>query len=125
MFDGVCVLCTRSMRFILRRERLPLLAFASLQSEVGRRLTDACGLNPTTTDSVVLIEDGTAYVESEAAVRIARYLRLPWRAAALLRFVPALVRDPVYRLVARHRYRVFGRLDAEWSPSPELERRFL
>ena len=125
LFDGVCNLCDASVNFLIDRDPGARLRFASLQSDAGSRLLALHGIDRTTTDSVVLVEDGRAWVESDAAARIARHLPWPWRAGAAFRFLPRLLRDGAYRLVARNRYRWFGTREACRLPTPELRARFL
>lgn len=125
LFDGVCNLCAASVVFILRHERRPTLRFASLQSPAGRRLLVEHGLDPDAVDSVVMLEDGRAHVRSEAALRIARRLRAPWRWAAMLGLLPRGVRDRLYDAAARRRYRLFGRREACMVPDEPLRARFL
>lgn len=114
-----------SVRFILRRDRYSRLRFASLQSASGRKIVSAYGIDPASQDSLVLIEDHTAYLESEAVLRIARHLRWPWSLAGYCRWLPRALRDSIYRWIARHRYGWFGRLDREWSPPDSVGERFL
>jgi predicted DCC family thiol-disulfide oxidoreductase YuxK len=89
IFDGVCHLCASSVQFILRHERAPMLFFASVQSPAGAGLMRTFGLDPGDVKTVVFIENGTAFVRSEAALRIACHLRQPWRMlAAVTRLIP-------------------------------------
>ncbi|MEN9937451.1 MAG: hypothetical protein RLZZ387_4030 [Chloroflexota bacterium] len=126
LFDGVCNLCQWSVRFIIARDPREVFRFASLQSHAGRELLAAHGLpTPTAPESVVLVQSGKAYVESEAALRIARRLRPPWSLLYALIVAPRPLRDAIYRFVARNRYRWFGRQEACWLPTPELRGRFL
>jgi len=125
LFDGVCGLCNASVGFVLERERGPTLRFAPLQSDAARSLLVRCGIDPEGLDTLVLIEGDRAWVRSDAALRIARHLRAPWRWCHAFRVVPRFVRDTVYRCVARVRYRMFGRLDACVMPTPELASRFV
>ncbi|WP_027481891.1 thiol-disulfide oxidoreductase DCC family protein [Deinococcus pimensis] len=124
LYDGVCNLCSASVQFILGRERDGRLRFASQQSEAGRALLARHHL-PLTPRAVVLIEDGRAYAGSDAALRVARYLKSPWRLLWALRVVPRPLREAVYALVARSRYRLFGKREACWLPRPEWRARFL
>lgn len=110
------------MQFVIRHEATARFRFASLQSEAGQRLRAAHGVN---VDSVVLIEDGRAYIESEAALRITRHLRAPWNWLRIAAVVPISWRNTVYRQVASHRYEWFGKRDVCWLPTPELAHRFL
>lgn len=125
-FDGVCNLCARSVQFIIRHDPVAYFCFASLQSAAGQEAVAAIasqrGKAP---DAVVLLRQGRYYTGSDAAVRIARHLSGGWRLLSLLRFVPRLVREPVYRFIARHRYRWFGKKQSCWLPSPALKNRFL
>jgi len=125
LYDGVCGLCTGSVRFIIRREAGSDIRFASLQSTVGRDLAGRYGLDASALDAMILIETGRAFEGSDAALRVARRLRGAWRLVAVLLALPKLLREPVYRWVARNRYRLFGRLDAEWRPDSAYEDRFL
>jgi predicted DCC family thiol-disulfide oxidoreductase YuxK len=125
LFDGVCGLCTRSVRFILRRDSSRRLQFASLQSAVGRQLAAEAGVEGKVLETLILIEDGRAFVRSDAVLRIAGALGAPWSLVAPLLLVPRFIREPLYRIVARHRYRFFGRLDREWAPASAYEERFL
>lgn len=125
LFDGVCNLCSGSVQFILKRDRQGRFRFASLQSEVGRRLMTEHGLDPDALSSVVLIEDGRAYQESTAALRIARHLPGAWKLLRAFLVIPRPLRDAAYRLIARNRYRWFGKTESCWLPTPELRARFL
>ncbi len=127
LFDGVCNLCHRTVQFILRHDRARRFVFASQQSEVGQQLLSQHGI-PTAaalTDSVVVVEEGRVWLESDAALHILYRLGGVWRIPALLRWVPKGLRDWVYRLVAKNRYRLFGRLERCMVPTPELKERFL
>jgi predicted DCC family thiol-disulfide oxidoreductase YuxK len=109
LFDGQCNLCNASIAFIVTRDDKEWFRFASLQSALGRRLLDQYGLLSERQDTVVLIEEDRAFTRSTAALRIARRLRWPWTLFFGLIVVPRFVRDFVYALVARNRYRWFGR----------------
>lgn len=125
LFDGVCNLCNGSVQFILKRDPHGRFRFASLQSDAGRGLLHAHGLPADALESVVLVEDGRAWTRSDAALRIARGLSGGWRAAGVLRVVPRPLRDAVYGLVARNRYRWFGKRESCMIPTPEWRARFL
>ncbi len=125
LFDGVCNFCAWSVRFIIDRDPGQIFRFASLQSDTGRRLLVEQGLNPDAIDSVVLIEDGKAWCESDAALRVCRHLRWPWNWFWPLRCLPRFLRDAIYRLIARNRYRWFGKMEACMVPTAEMRARFL
>lgn len=124
LFDGVCNLCAWSVRFIIARDPRARFRFAPLQSPLGQRLSTEYGFNAAALETVVLIEDGRVYTESDAALRIARALTWPWPMAALCRGVPRPVRDGLYGFVCRNRYRWFGKTEVCMVPSPALKARF-
>jgi predicted DCC family thiol-disulfide oxidoreductase YuxK len=125
LFDGVCNLCSGAVQFIIRRDPAGRFRFASLQSPLGEELLARFGIDRDVTDSVILVEGDRCYQESDAALRVARGMKGAWKALAALRLIPRPLRDAVYRLVARNRYRWFGRQETCWLPTPELRGRFL
>ena len=125
LFDGHCGLCDGSVDFILRRDRRARFRFAALQSQAARALFAAHGTPRPDTDSLLLLEQGVLHAESEAVLRIARGLGLPWSLLGSLRLVPRAPRDALYRWVARHRYRWFGQRSTCRIPDPEQAARFL
>ena len=124
-FDGVCNLCSASVQFIIEHERAPTIRFASLQSALAQRVLPPLGVNPAALESLVFVEDGKASTRSTAAMRIARHFRAPWSYARVFAAVPAFLRDAIYLLIAKNRYRLFGQKDSCWMPTPELKQRFL
>ena len=125
LFDGVCNLCNGSVQFILRRDPEARFRFASLQSAVGQRYLDELRIGRQALDSMILIEGGRWFRESDAALRIARLLPGPWKMLGLFRLLPRPLRDRLYRFIARNRYRWFGKRESCWLPTPELRGRFL
>jgi predicted DCC family thiol-disulfide oxidoreductase YuxK len=125
LFDGVCTLCNHSVDFVVRHDPARHFKLASLQSEVGQALLARYGLAHDTPDSIVLIEDGRAYVRSTAALKIAAKLdgALPLLQAFLA--IPPALRDAVYDYVARNRYRWFGKRETCRLPTLEERARFL
>ena len=125
VFDGVCVLCSASARFVLRNDDSGHFRLTAAQSPVGQALYRHVGLSPTDYDTFLLVEDGRALFKSDAALRVARRLGLPWSLVGLLGIVPRAARDAVYDLVARNRYRVFGRRETCFLPTADHADRFL
>ena len=126
LYDGVCALCNGAVTFVLKRDRTHSTRFAPLQGDTAARyLADHPEL--AAIDSMIWIDrDGNAAVRSAAALAIARHVGGVWPAlAAIASMVPAVLRDAVYDLVARHRYRWFGRYDACPIPPAEARSRFL
>jgi len=125
LYDGVCNLCSGAVRFIVKRDPGGYFRFAQLQSERSHRLLEQHGLAADERTTIVLIEGAAAFSQSEAVLRIARRLRPPWLALVCLRVFPRWVRDAVYALVSRHRYRWFGRKAVCELPPENLCSRFL
>lgn len=124
-FDGVCVLCNGFVRFLLRHDRHRTFRFASSGSAAGRAIFAATAQDPDNPSSVVLVEGERHYRESDAIIRAVGQLGGAWRSVAILRIVPRVLRDAVYRLAARHRYRWFGRTAHCAVPEPDWADRFL
>jgi predicted DCC family thiol-disulfide oxidoreductase YuxK len=124
-FDGICNLCNAFVGFAIRRDSAARFRFAALQSATANELLGGGRVEGLPGGSIVLMEDGRTYRNSTAVLRIARSLRFPWPVAFALTAVPAPLRDWVYRLVARNRYRWFGRRSHCMVPAPELQARFL
>ena len=130
LYDGVCGLCSRLIQFLLKHDRRAVFAFASLQSATGRTLVERFGGNPDELTSFAVLPDyraGTALMlrRSSAALFVARELGWPWKATLAMRILPTSVLDRLYDIVARTRYRVFGRLEQCLVPRPEFRRRFI
>jgi predicted DCC family thiol-disulfide oxidoreductase YuxK len=125
LFDGVCNLCNASVNFIIDRDPQGRFSFAALQGEIGQGFLRRHGLATEVFDTLVLIDQGRLHQRSGAALRIARRLRWPWPLLAVCWLVPLPLRDAVYGLVSRNRYRWFGRQDACRLPTPQLGARFL
>jgi len=126
VFDGVCVLCSRWVDFILRHDRAGRFRLAAMQGQQGRALLIAHGLSPDDPVSFLLVEGEQGYSDTDAIARVLQQLGGRWRwAAAVLRTVPRGLRDPLYRWVARNRYRVFGRREQCRLPEAEQAWRFI
>jgi predicted DCC family thiol-disulfide oxidoreductase YuxK len=130
LYDGVCGLCHRLNRFVLARDRAERFRFAALQSDLARKILTRHGRDPRDLDTLYLVlghgrPDERLLRKSDAALWILRELGGPWRAAGALRVVPRPLRDVGYDLVARTRYRLFGRYDACPLPDPRHRARFL
>ena len=125
IFDGHCVLCSRSAQFVLRHDGRGVYRLLAAQTPLGRALYVHYGLDPHDYESMILIADGVAWLKSEAVIRIAEGLGLPWSLAAVARVLPRAWRDPLYGVLARNRFRVFGRRDTCYLPDPRHADRFL
>jgi len=125
LFDGVCNFCNGAVNFVIARDKAGYFKFAPLQSEIGEQITVKQGIDFEKTDSIVLVEDHRAYIQSTAALKIARRLDGLWPVFYGLIIVPRPIRDLAYKLFAKYRYKLFGRQDACMIPRPEVRARFL
>ncbi len=112
VYDGVCALCDWTVRYVIAHEITPSIRFVAIQSEEGRALAREADIDPEAPESFLFIENGRLMKDSEALFALGRQLRGPARAAPLARLLPRFVADALYRLVARNRYRWFGRKTA-------------
>ncbi len=127
LFDGVCNLCDASVQFVMRHDRDARVRFASLQSAAAKPFLARAGLDPQYLDSLVFVDAaGRVLVGPDAALAVGAQLDAPWSALARIgRLLPRPLREAGYRLVARHRYRVFGKKEACRLPTPAERARFL
>jgi len=125
IFDGVCNLCNGVVTWIIPRDPDQHVRFVALQSPAGQRLLQQYVIDSALTDSVIVIDGSTVFVESDAALRICHYLRWPWPLLRHLHIIPRAWRDIVYRWVARNRYRWFGTQAECMLPAPAHAKRFL
>ena len=124
IFDGDCLFCQRSVRFIHRHDRAQRFRFASRQSAAGERLLQDAGVG-LAPNSMVLVDDAGVWLRSDAVLRIAAQLGAPWSWARLGLWVPRVLRDAIYRVVAAVRQRISAHLPACELPDTALRARFL
>ena len=126
LFDGVCNLCDGAIQFIIKHDKKDVFRYASLQSELGKKLVAERGLNPEDIDSIMLIEPGVAYYrKSTAALEISRDLSGGYSLLKNFLFIPEVIRDGIYNFIANHRYKWFGKKEQCMIPTPELKAKFL
>jgi predicted DCC family thiol-disulfide oxidoreductase YuxK len=124
LYDGVCVFCSRWVRFVIARDREKRFRFTPIQSAYGTRLAQAFGIDPDDPDTNAVVHGGQVHLKSDAALTVLS--NLPgWSWTRALFAVPKPLRDAVYGLVARNRYRIFGRYDVCFVPDAELRKRVL
>ncbi|WP_058308121.1 thiol-disulfide oxidoreductase DCC family protein [Gracilibacillus massiliensis] len=124
LFDGVCNFCSSSVQFIIKRDPNQKFQFASLQSDVGQQLISNYNV-PKDIDSLVLIEGNRYYTKSTAALRIAKSLHRLYPLVSIFLLIPKIVRDRVYQIIAKNRYRWFGKKEHCMLPSPKDRERFI
>ena len=124
LFDGVCNFCDASVQFILQRDPKETFHFASIQSEAGQELLRKYNV-PANMDSMILIENDKVYYKSSAALRISRHLQGAWKLLYVFMVVPSPIRNLVYDVIAKNRYKWFGQKESCMLPQPNERKRFL
>ena len=130
LYDGVCGLCSRLLRFVIRHDRRCVFRFASLQSVVGKAVVARSGGNPEDLTSFYVFANfraprGRVLTRSNAALFVAGELGWPWKALRVAGLLPAVLLDRAYDVIARLRYRLFGRHEQCETPPPEFRSRFI
>jgi predicted DCC family thiol-disulfide oxidoreductase YuxK len=125
VFDGECVLCSANARFVLRRDRRRRFRLTTAQGPLGAALYRHFGLRADEDGTILVLDRGRVLTDSDAAIAIPAGLGWPWRLAGAFRAVPRRLRDPLYRWVARNRFRWFGRRETCWLPDPADSDRIL
>jgi len=130
LYDGVCGLCNHLVQFILKRDQHNRFLFASLQSEFATTLLKRHGADARDLDTFyVVIDHGKpserVLMRSDAILHVVKTLGGVWTLASVGRILPRVIRDAMYRLVARNRYRVFGKHESCMLPSPQHRAKFL
>jgi predicted DCC family thiol-disulfide oxidoreductase YuxK len=125
LFDAVCNLCNTSVQYVIKHDPKAFFTFASLQGETGQTLLKKYGLSADDLNSFVLIQNDKALTRSAAALTVARQLDGLSKLLYGFIIVPAFIRDGVYNMIAKNRYKWFGKRDSCMIPSPELNSRFL
>jgi predicted DCC family thiol-disulfide oxidoreductase YuxK len=124
LYDGVCVLCSTAVRYVLAHEREPLIRFVAIQSGEGQRLSQQHGLDLQSPETFLFLEEDRILKKSDAAIALLKHIKGPARALGVAGFIPKAWRDAAYDLIARHRYKIFGRYEACHLPSKETLHRF-
>lgn len=125
LFDAECVLCSANAQFVLKHDKLEHFLLASMQGEAGTALYRAHGMDPNDPSSMIIVEGSKVRQDSDAVLSIFEALGFPWRLVSILRIIPAVLRDAVYRWIARNRYRLFGKRSNCWVAPPEYRARIL
>lgn len=126
LFDGICNLCNSAVNFIIKRDKADNYRFAPLQSDIASDLLNERAIDSSKIDSLILIVPGEAYyLKSSAALKIGRSFGGIWHLLALLEWLPRPIRDWGYDLIARFRYRIFGKKSECMVPEPGIKSKFL
>jgi predicted DCC family thiol-disulfide oxidoreductase YuxK len=124
LYDGVCVFCSRWVRFVAKRDTQRRFRFTAIQSGYGTHLAQAFGIDPDDPDTNAVIHGRKAFFKSDAALTVLSDLP-GWKWVRALRAIPKPLRDAVYNLVARNRYRIFGKYEECFVPDAELRARVM
>ena len=124
LFDGECNFCDKSVQFIIKRDPEVIFSFTSQQGEAGQQMIKKHHA-PSSIESIILIENDTYYLKSSAALRICRHLQGAWKLLFIFILVPYPIRDFFYNILAKNRYKWFGKKDRCTLPTPEVRKRFL
>lgn len=124
VFDGECVLCSGFFQFLLRNDRKKRFAFATAQSPLGQKMYRDLGLPTDEFETNLVVVDGVTHQRLDAFAAAMSALGWPWRGLSVCHFLPVLIKDPLYHLVARNRYRLFGRYNSCIVPDQKVRDRF-
>ncbi|MGF6428839.1 MULTISPECIES: thiol-disulfide oxidoreductase DCC family protein [Bradyrhizobium] len=124
LYDGVCIFCSRWVRFVIARDTARRFRFTPIQSGYGTRLARAFGIDPDDPDTNAVVHGGVAYMKSDAALTVLSHLP-GWGWTRTLFAVPKPLRDAVYSLIARNRYRIFGKYETCFVPDADMRARVL
>ncbi|MCW5515336.1 thiol-disulfide oxidoreductase DCC family protein [Muriicola sp. Z0-33] len=126
LFDGICNLCNNAVQYVIKRDKRNRFCFAPLQGSTGQQFIKERGIDTSKIDSIILVDPNVAYyVKSTAALKIGQQFGGGYRLLAVLEWIPSPFRDWIYDLVAKRRYRWFGKKDACMVPTPELKVKFM
>jgi len=125
LFDGVCNFCNRTVRVIIKHDKADKFKFAQLQSDLAKELLLKQGLDQNELSSVILIEGDQVYTKSDAVIRIAHQLSGWPTIVSYSKWVPKAIRNFFYDLIAKYRYRLFGKQDNCIIPDKKVQDKFL
>ncbi len=124
LFDGICNLCNASVQYVIKHDKKKLFRFASLQSSFGESVLKQYNLPVNTFNSFILLIDNKIYTRSTAALLVAKKLSGLIKLLYAFIIIPRFIRDAVYDIIAKNRYKWFGKKEACWVPTPELKSLF-
>ncbi len=122
-FDGVCNLCNGAINFIIDRDKKGYFKFAPLQSSIAENYIPQSVIEKT--DSIILWNSGQLYSKSTAALKISRHMDGAWKGLYAFMIIPRFIRDFVYEIIAKNRYKWFGKRDSCRMPTKDIKNRFL
>lgn len=124
-FDGLCNLCNAAVQFVIKRDPSAIFKFCSLQSPIAARLLPDHNFQSQNLNTFILLQNNKIYKRSTAALKVASQLQSPYKLLYGFIIVPSIVRDWVYNLISKNRYKWFGKRNECMLPDPKLATRFL
>jgi predicted DCC family thiol-disulfide oxidoreductase YuxK len=124
LFDGICNLCNASVQYVIKHDKKRLFRFASLQSSFGEKVLKENNLPHNTFNSFILLDKNKIYSRSTAALLVAKKLSGIVKLLYAFIIVPKFIRDFIYNVIAKNRYKWFGKQETCWFPTPELKSLF-
>lgn len=126
LFDGVCNLCDATVQEVIKKDKEDVFRFVALQSDLGQKITKHIGVDTSKVDSIILYEPGHAYyIKADAAIQIAKSIGGIYSLLNMFSVFPAWLKNGAYDLVARNRYKWYGKKQECMIPSPETKAKFL
>ncbi len=125
LFDGVCNFCNGAVNFIMRQDNKNIFRFAALQSDAGQRLLKTNNIPANGFNSFILIDNGKVYKSSTAGLRLYNKLPWYWKWTQIFWIVPKFIRDGVYNVIAKNRYKWFGKKEECMIPNEDVKNRFI
>lgn len=121
VFDGYCVLCNKTVKFLIKIDKRKELLFTTLTSKLGQEIA---GEIPPGKESIVFVEEEQKFTKSDAVLRVLQAVGMPWSLLTILRIIPKFIRDSIYMLIANNRYKIFGKKDECMIPDKNVRDRF-
>ena len=125
IFDGYCILCSWSVRFILKRDKKDYFRYVALQSEYAKQIISSYNLPVDFDKSIVLISENIIWLKSDAVLQVVSRLNGIWPIFGIFRIIPKRMRDSVYMLISKYRYKLFGKRNDCYIPEKNELQKFI
>ena len=126
LFDGLCNLCDSAVQFIIKHDKKDVFRFVSLQSDIGKEISNYLGMNSEELNSIIVYQPGYAYYyKSEAVFEIAKELGGIYSLITIFSILPSSITDSIYDYIAENRYKWYGKKESCMIPTPSLKSKFL
>lgn len=123
-FDGECIFCSKALQFFIKVDKDEIIRYTTLQSEEGQQMMDKLNISKDM-ESVALIDNGEYFTKSDVTFHLMKKMHFPWRLLSILIFLPKSFRDFFYNIVAKNRYKIFGKYDQCMIPSASQKHLFI